>query len=287
MNEINEVNETNEINTKEILYDKNETVRNLNKVDGFEPKDYLRKEETVDGQSFYLDTKYRLLWFRLKYPNGKLTKIPVALKENYATFEVRVYADKNDEESNYLANGFASRYKDENDAQFGLSFVETAETAALGRALKDAGFGTQFCDVALPNDGKIVDAAIDIKFELDEKDADKSSTVLKEGEKASQSAVGDNSSENKTDEKPKEETPKKVELTSDMTIEELVKNMSVEYAEKVVVEQGYDKGRTLGDIRSKRPQGLEFHATRGSNNFIKAAAIILIADEKKKREEAV
>lgn len=282
------MNETNDTNVKEMLYDKNEIVRQLNQVEGFNPKDYLRTEQTVDGQSFYLDTKYRLLWFRLKYPHGKLTKIPIALTDTYATFEVRVYADKNDEESNYLANGFASRYKDENDAQFGLNFVETAETAALGRALKDAGFGTQFCDVALPNDGKIVDAGIDIKFELDEDDADKSSTVLKEGEKeeTANRAVATNKTA-ESSETVKKEAPKKVELTSNMTVEELVRNMSVDYAEKVVVEQGYDKGRTLGDIRSKKPQGLEFHASRGSNNFIKAAAIILIADEKKNREEAI
>ena len=98
---------------KSMLYETNDAVRALNKVEGFEPKDYLRKEVNEDGVSFYLDTKYRLLWFRLKYDNGKIVKIPKALNKEYATFEVRIYADKNDAEDNFLANGFASRYKDD------------------------------------------------------------------------------------------------------------------------------------------------------------------------------
>ena len=151
---------------KEMLYDVNDAVKALNRVEGFEPKDYLREEKTEEGVSFYLDTKYRLLWFRLMYPQGKLVKIPKALNKEYATFEVRVYTDKNDADDNYLANGFASRYKDDANEKFGLNFVESAETAALGRALKDAGFGTQFCDIALPNDQTIVDAGVHISFDL-------------------------------------------------------------------------------------------------------------------------
>lgn len=156
----------NESINKSMLYETNDAVRALNKVEGFEPKNYLRKEENEEGVSFYLDTKYRLLWFRLKYENGKIVKIPKVLNREYATFEVRIYADRNDAEDNFLANGFASRYKDDGNEKFGLNFVESAETAALGRALKDAGFGTQFCDIALPNDQTIVDAGVHISFDL-------------------------------------------------------------------------------------------------------------------------
>ena len=119
---------------KPILYDLSKAVQQLNRVEGFEPKDYLRKEETDEGVSFYLDTKYRILWYRLMYPHGKVYKIPKVLNKDYATFEVRIYADINDPVENFLANGFASRYKDESNDQFGMNFVESAETAALGRA---------------------------------------------------------------------------------------------------------------------------------------------------------
>lgn len=273
---------------KGMLYDISEAVRTLNKVEGFEPKDYLRKEVTEEGVSFYLDTKYRLLWFRMKYPEGKLVKIPKALNKEYATFEVRVYTDKNDAENNFLANGFASRYKDDGNEKFGLNFVESAETAALGRALKDAGFGTQFCDIALPNDQTIVDAGVHISFDLgnDEittpEDAD-GSTVENAG------AVPVNTEENATsaianatvNAEEKAAAEEKVELNKDMPIEELVKKMTLDYAKSIVVEVGYDKGKTLGSIMQTKPKSIVFHSNyEKNNNLVRAGALFLIEQAK-------
>lgn len=272
---------------KSMLYETNDAVRALNKVEGFEPKDYLRKEVSEEGVSFYLDTKYRLLWFRLKYDNGKIVKIPKALNKEYATFEVRIYADKNDAEDNFLANGFASRYKDDSNEKFGLNFVESAETAALGRALKDAGFGTQFCDIALPNDQTIVDAGVHISFDLgnDEittpEDAD-GSTVENNG------AVSVNTEENatsatanaavKAEEKPA--TEEKIELNKDMPVEELLKKMTIDYAKAIVVDYGIDKGKTLGRLAAERPQGVQYHASQAKNNLIRAGAMYLLEQAK-------
>lgn len=266
---------------KEMLYDVNDAVRALNKVEGFEPKNYLREEKSEEGVSFYLDTKYRLLWFRLLYPQGKLVKIPKALNKEYATFEVRVYTDKNDADDNFLANGFASRYKDDANEKFGLNFVESAETAALGRALKDAGFGTQFCDIALPDDQTIVDAGVHISFDLgdgtlpnpdeDGAPAGESGTVTVEaGEKET--------IEVKTEEKPKEE--KKVVLTADMPVEELLEKMTVEFAKEIVIDYGIDRGKTLGKLAQERPQGVQYHASKAKNNLIKAGAMFLLEQAK-------
>lgn len=273
---------------KSMLYETNDAVRALNKVEGFEPKDYLRKEVSEEGVSFYLDTKYRLLWFRLKYDNGKIVKIPKALNKEYATFEVRIYADKNDAEDNFLANGFASRYKDDTNEKFGLNFVESAETAALGRALKDAGFGTQFCDIALPNDQTIVDAGVHISFDLGNdgittpEDAD-GSTAENAG------AVSVNTEEDATsatanatvnaEEKPAAE--EKVELNKDMPIEELVKKMTLDYAKAIVVEVGYDKGKTLGSLMQTKPKSIVFHSNyEKNNNLVRAGALFLIEQAK-------
>lgn len=272
---------------KGMLYDISEAVRTLNKVEGFEPKDYLRKEVTEDGISFYLDTKYRLLWFRMKYPEGKLVKIPKALNKEYATFEVRVYTDKNDAENNFLANGFASRYKDDTNEKFGLNFVESAETAALGRALKDAGFGTQFCDIALPNDQTIVDAGVHISFDLGNdgittsEDAD-GSTAENAG------AVSVNTEEDETSAKAnvtvnaeeKPATEEKVELNKDMPVEELLKKMTIDYAKAIVVDYGIDKGKTLGRLAAERPQGVQYHASQAKNNLIRAGAMYLLEQAK-------
>ena len=43
----------NELSENGMLYDISEAVRTLNKVEGFEPKDYLRKEEPRYPQEAY------------------------------------------------------------------------------------------------------------------------------------------------------------------------------------------------------------------------------------------
>ena len=269
---------------KEMLYDVNDAVKALNRVEGFEPKDYLTEEKTEDGVSFYLDTKYRLLWFRLMYPQGKLVKIPKALNKEYATFEVRVYTDKNDADENFLANGFASRYKDDANEKFGLNFVESAETAALGRALKDAGFGTQFCDIALPNDQTIVDAGVHISFDLGDgtlPNPDEDGAPVEEGggtetEKTT-GTEEKTATVTKPEEKPKEE---KVVLTADMPVEELLKKMTVDFAKEIVIDYGIDKGKTLGKLAQERPQGVQYHASKAKNNLIRAGAMFLLEQAK-------
>jgi len=241
-----------------------------------------------EGVSFYLDTKYRLLWFRLKYDNGKIVKIPKALNKEYATFEVRIYADKNDAEDNFLANGFASRYKDDSNEKFGLNFVESAETAALGRALKDAGFGTQFCDIALPNDQTVVDAGVHISFDLGN---DGITTPIEENE-ACPAVNGASSSNSDEDTTANDSTTvtansetevieEKVELNKDMPIEELLKRMTVDYAKSIVVEVGYDRGKTLGSIMQTKPKSIVFHSTyEKNNNLVRAGALFLIEQAK-------
>lgn len=264
-----------ENNDKGILYDTNEAVKLLNKVDGFEPKNYLREETTEEGKSFYLDTKFRLLWYRLKYPDGKLVKIPKALNRDYATFEVRVYSHKDDAPDNFLANGFASRYKDDGNEKFGLNFVESAETAALGRALKDAGFGTQFCDIALPNDQTIVDAGVNIPFDLSN---DELPNPDEDGNPILENSVSEVKETKGSVAEPEniKSVKEKVELSAAMTVEELLSKMTVEYAKSIVVDYGYDNGKTLGELALKRPQAINYHAGKAQNNLIRAGAIYLL-----------
>ena len=75
--------------------------------------------------------------------------------------EARIYLDKCDAEENYIANAFSQKFRT-NDPNFGDKFLEMAETAAVGRALSDAGFGLQFADVGEENDPMQVDAGIQI-----------------------------------------------------------------------------------------------------------------------------
>lgn len=279
----------------EMMYDANEAVRNLNKIEGFEPKDYLRMDEKENGISYYLDTKYRLLWYRLAYPKGKLMKIPKVLAKDHATFEVRVYTDINDPVDNFLANGFGSCYLDSNNEEFGSKFVECAETIALGRALKDAGFGTQFCDIALPNDTQIVDAGVDIAFDPDNSEMpspdEDGVPIGVEGSSEGQEEIKDESTTGMPETvapantsptaKSKKEEKKPVQLSADMPMSEIQKHMTLEFAKTVKVSVGFDSGRTLGELAMKKPKSIEFHASRGENNIVKVAAQLLLNEAKK------
>lgn len=147
---------------KEILYNKSSAVASLNRVEGFYPMELARRLQK-EGQEdqLYLDVKYRKLWFRLVHPAGKVISYIRSFTENMALVEARVYLDKGDSEDSYIANSFSQKFRSE-DPVFGDKFLEMAETAAIGRALSDAGFGLQFADVGEPDDPNQVDAGIPV-----------------------------------------------------------------------------------------------------------------------------
>ncbi len=146
------------------MYDEVEEIRNLNKVEGFDPRKYMRVigQENQTGK-YYLDVAFRKLWFRLKYPEGKIVKKIWKLTDQVATVEARVYLHRNDAEENFIANALAQKYRTE-DKQFGNKFVELAETAAVGRALSDAGFGLQFADKEEDIDPEVTEAPFEPQF---------------------------------------------------------------------------------------------------------------------------
>ena len=115
--------------------------------------------EEGQEEQLYLDVKYRKLWFRLVNPAGKIISRIITFTENMAVVEARIYLDKCDQEDNYVANSFSQKFRSD-DPKFGDKFLEMAETAAVGRALSDAGYGVQFADVGEENDPAQVDAGI-------------------------------------------------------------------------------------------------------------------------------
>ena len=146
------------------MYDEVEEIRNLNRVEGFDPRRYMRLIQK-EGQAgkYYLDVAYRKLWFRLRYPEGKIVKKILKLTEQVAIVEARVYLNRNDDEDNFISNALAQKYMTADD-QFGNKFVELAETAAVGRALSDAGFGLQFADREGDMDPEVTEAPFDAQM---------------------------------------------------------------------------------------------------------------------------
>ena len=146
------------------MYEEVPEIQKLNRVEGFDPRRYMRTIQD-EGQParYYLDVAFRKLWFRLKYPEGKIVKHILKLTDQVAIVEARVYLNRNDEPDNFISNALAQKYMTA-DTQFGNKYVELAETAAVGRALSDAGFGLQFADKEEDIDPEVTEAPFEPQF---------------------------------------------------------------------------------------------------------------------------
>ena len=265
----------------EDFYNSNPAVRELNRVDGFNPLDFIRITVTSEGEpQAYMDVKNRKLWFRLKHPTGKIEKKPLDVKDTHATFEARVYADKNDAEENYLANSFATRYYNAEDKVFGNKFVELAEVAAIGRALSDAGFNIQGGNITKDDaDPVIVDAGIAVNRETGEI-LDHDTDTLSDAAATASAAPSSAAAEGKpapTSPIPASE-PKKPQISARMSVEEIMKLLTVEEASKVVITEGYPsyRNKTLGWLAIEKPMALNYFKEKAQSNLLRAAAAFLL-----------
>ena len=118
-------------------------IASINSVEGFDPEllavDYtdLNSGETRKR----LPVMAQVAWFRLKYPEGRFT-LSVKAEGNYFVATARVYAHYTNPIEQYLSEATASRgYLPDKPT---VSPREWAQTAAIGIALRNAGFGLQF-----------------------------------------------------------------------------------------------------------------------------------------------
>jgi hypothetical protein len=107
----------------------------------FEPKDYITQIKGKD----YLETRFRILWFRHDHPLGSIQTERVS--ENPPIFVATIHTA----EGHLLAQGHATAVDKGNQVWSGRA-VEKAETAAIGRALGHAGYGTQFAVEGEPDE---------------------------------------------------------------------------------------------------------------------------------------
>jgi hypothetical protein len=84
----------------------------------------------------YLEVAYRLLWFREEKPDHRILTDIHVLTEQYCIMRAEI----RDPKSNDI---IAMAHKREDKSSF-ADFMEKAETGAIGRALAQLGYGTQY-----------------------------------------------------------------------------------------------------------------------------------------------
>ena len=235
----------------------------MNAVDGFNPAEFTRQLPNDDGSmSLYLDVKYRLLWFRLHHPDGKIDSEIVHVDDKSAVVCCRLYADKKDAADQFVAKSCAQRYATQE--KFGDRYLEVAETAAMGRVLAAAGYGTQFCGNADLMEDIIVDAPLEMG---DTHENVVSPVYLDPGTVIEQTPA-----------QPPVMQRREAPQQPLNTLEDYLNSMTLEDAKNVVVDVGIYAGTKLGEIVMSKPKDLEWYVKyySGKNFALKAGAILLM-----------
>ena len=115
----------------------------INQVEGFDPEVFAVEYTDLNtGETRKrLPVMAQMAWFRLKYPEGRIA-IQVSPGKDCFVASARVYPSYKDAPECFLAEATASRGPDASKPS--VSPREWAQTAAVGIALRNAGFGLQF-----------------------------------------------------------------------------------------------------------------------------------------------
>lgn len=119
-------------------------ISGINAVEGFDPTQVAVEYDSFDGSKITgLPVAMQIAWFRLKYPEGRIAvTADVGANKDCIVARARIYKQYTDPVDQFLAEASASRsYSEKNP---GIPPREWAQTAAIGIALRNAGFGLQF-----------------------------------------------------------------------------------------------------------------------------------------------
>lgn len=280
-----------------------------NQIPGFNPLQLVRM--TSNGPK--LELPYKKLWFRKKYPNGKMRSFALKITDQLAIIEARVFSDRRDSEpiSSYIAE---IRKDDVSSGQY----IQIAQELAADHALSDAGFDIQFvppagfkADPSQPlRHAKIASLpkaeTPTISSRIDEvkptaKTTDKpivqnqtKETALPQTEQpigVQQEKAVKTEPENKgeasiqledfiplEEEETSPENPASPSFTSDMPVEKICSLMSLEEANQYVVKDGACKGWSLAQVADRRPASLKFYVNgyAGTDNILRAGAKLIL-----------
>lgn len=282
-------------NQSATMYESVPVVSELNKVQGFDPLKFLRR--TTKGEKV-LDLKYKKLWFRLKYPNGRIKLSSLKITDQLAIIEARVYFDKNDAQprSSFIAQREAK-------ATPGGLYIESAQHAAIDQALSDAGFGVQFSAAApavnaekaaetVKEQTTVAETATteqvtpaapvtvaEVATEVNNKPAQEAPVIQKTVAETLVTEVMEETEGEETEEETADTDTAAPTYSSDMPVDEICSMMTYEEAGNVIVPLGTCKGWAMSQVADRRPASLKWYINgySGNDNILRAAATIMQA----------
>lgn len=118
-------------------------IASINQVEGFDPTPFAADYTDLNTNETRkrLPVMIQIAWFRLLNPEGKIAVSVTPAKDCFVA-TARIYTSYKNSPDEYLAEATASRSFQEDKPT--VSPREWAQTAAVGIALRNAGYGLQF-----------------------------------------------------------------------------------------------------------------------------------------------
>lgn len=118
-------------------------IASINQVDGFDPTPFAVDftDLNTNEKRKRLPVMIQIAWFRLQNPEGKIAVSVTPAKDCFVA-TARIYKSYKNSPEEYLGEATASRSYQEDKPT--VSPREWAQTAAIGLALRNAGYGLQF-----------------------------------------------------------------------------------------------------------------------------------------------
>lgn len=225
-----------------------EAINKINQVDGFYPESFaVEYTDLATGEKRKrLPVVVQIAWFRMVYPQGKIS-LETILGNSCFIAKARIYSSYQDSIDCYLSEATASRSSDPQKPS--VSPREWAQTAAIGIALRNAGFGLQF-DCAGDEWENQVSEITGVETESVQENQMQESTVSE-----------------------KQADSEEYELETPLSLED-----KVEQAKQVRCPIKKYADKTLGEVLKLEPNAINWIATKCANNAEAQEAAKLICE---------
>lgn len=236
-------------------------IEKINEIEGFDPTPFAVEytDLSTNEKRLRLPVMIQMAWFRLKYPEGRISVKVTPVNDSFVA-AARIYPNYKDPVECYLAEATASRtYQADKPS---VSPREWAQTAAVGIALRNAGFGLQFA--ATGDDFGDIEPE---KMGMGDNNADTGNTDNPE--------TTANKTETEKTEQPASDTPDESEYTVEEP-KELSPEEQLQQAMTMPCPITKFAGKSLGEVLTMDPNAINWVATKftGDENIKKAAELI-------------